>query len=785
MAMNMDAVLKIKAQVSGMAQVDKLGRSLGGIEKRADALTKGIGGLVGGFGALSGALTALAAGGALKSVMDTFGAYQADILALDRGLKNLGNNAPRSLEPLKQLASDLGEQTLFNEEDFNKGFSLLTSFGNIGVEQYGRVAMAASDVAQISGTDVQQAMMQLAKALNAPSQGVSALARSGIQFTDAQKAMIKEMEETGRIAQAQELIFKELEKQYGGASVAAAGGFAGALDTMGEKIYDVQKAFGPMIEDALKPFIATVTNGADVLGNQLLPAINNLPGPVKVFAGALVTLTGAFVGLKFAMQGIVAITSSAAWASLLAAGPWIALAAGIAAAAVALGNYRTESQKLSQSLGSAARGGGAADLARARNRIVELQQEISLAERQQQARAGGAGAGGGGSRGGQRSAAGTSLASLKAELKRLQQDVAVGSQVAGGPGTAINLEVGSVVGGGGAGDKKDKEAEKAAREAKKAAEAAEKERQRVAQIVRDRQAEAEIILLKADIQDRIATAEQNGDAMLAARLRGQERELEIQYRYAQQLAAENNLLAQQAIIGEGQVSLLVNQREIERELSQIQRQADEKRRQDEQERFDALQKHLEQQYELNSAVQNHLRLADGIANTLGDGLASAFDGLISGAENWGESLRQIAAGALQDIANQLIRIFVIEQAISAIRDVLTPFSAATPIGAGGGQVGRFGTLGPNYGIAQRANGGPVRMGTPYLIGERGPELFVPGRSGTVLPNTGGTSVTVNVDASGTSTQGDSQQANQLGRVIGAAVQAELMKQKRPGGLLAT
>lgn len=334
------------------------------------------------------------------------------------------------------------------------------------------------------------------------------------------------------------------------------------------------------------------------------------------------------------------------------------------------------------------------------------------------------------------------------------------------------------LGGGTAGGGRVGGNNKAAENAKRADDAAKKEAERVQALIRDRMAEAELMKLKSGIQDRIAAAEQDGNAMLAARLRGQEREIEIQHRYAQQLAAENDLQAQQVIIYQGKVALVANQREIERDLSQLQLEADQRR-------FSALQQLAEKQYEMNTAVQNQLELADGIADTLGQGMTSAFDGLISGAENWGESLRQIAAGALQDIANQLIRIFVIEQAISAIKTFLTPFSPSTPIGAGGGQVGRYGTLGPNYGIPQRANGGPVQMGTPYLVGERGPELFVPGRSGTVLPNIGGTTVTVNVDAKGSSVEGNNQQASQLGRALGAAVQAELVKQKRPGGLLAT
>ena len=89
-------------------------------------------------------------------------------------------------------------------------------------------------------------------------------------------------------------------------------------------------------------------------------------------------------------------------------------------------------------------------------------------------------------------------------------------------------------------------------------------------------------------------------------------------------------------------------------------------------------------------------------------------------------------------------------------------------------------------LPRKALGGPVSSGRPYLVGERGPEMFVPGAQGNIVPNNemGGTSnVTVNVDASGSSVEGDGNQAAQLGKAIGIAVQQELIKQKRPGGLL--
>ena len=75
---------------------------------------------------------------------------------------------------------------------------------------------------------------------------------------------------------------------------------------------------------------------------------------------------------------------------------------------------------------------------------------------------------------------------------------------------------------------------------------------------------------------------------------------------------------------------------------------------------------------------------------------------------------------------------------------------------------------------------------PYIVGEKGPELFVPGKTGTVVPNNamGGIgNITVNVDAGGSNVQGDAAQAKALGAAIGAAVQSEILKQKKPGGLL--
>jgi tape measure domain-containing protein len=146
---------------------------------------------------------------------------------------------------------------------------------------------------------------------------------------------------------------------------------------------------------------------------------------------------------------------------------------------------------------------------------------------------------------------------------------------------------------------------------------------------------------------------------------------------------------------------------------------------------------------------------DGIAQTIEQGITGAIMGAIDGSKSLGESL----SGILRQLAGQFIS-------------------------AGVGSFGGGGLLGALF--PKRANGGTVQGGRSYMVGERGPELFTPGRTGSIAPNSaisGNMNVVVNVDASGTEVQGNQGNADQLGRLIGQAVQAELIKQKRPGGLL--
>ena len=173
-----------------------------------------------------------------------------------------------------------------------------------------------------------------------------------------------------------------------------------------------------------------------------------------------------------------------------------------------------------------------------------------------------------------------------------------------------------------------------------------------------------------------------------------------------------------------------------------------------------------------------------VTDSLFDSLMAVAEGTKSAEQAFADFLRSIAS-MLMDAAKQMIATYIAIGVAKAFAGMGSSASSPAPdIQTGEG----FG-LGPQImvgGMRTAASGKGALMNQPYLVGEKGPELFVPKGNGTIVPNhqvSGGSNIVVNVDASGSSVEGDAQQSKALGKAIGAAVQAEIVKQKMPGGLL--
>jgi hypothetical protein len=248
------------------------------------------------------------------------------VAQVEQGLKSTGNAAGRTLGELTKMASDLQKNTLFGDEDIlqNATAQLLT-FTNIAGKEFDRTQKAALDLATRLGGDLKSASIQLGKALNDPIANLSALSRSGIQFSKEQKEVIKSLAETGQLAKAQGIILDELEKQYGGSAEAAAEA-DGGITQLKNALGDLGEELGKIITQNLQPFIKRVMS--------IVEGFQGLDGGVKRAIVALGSLAAAFGPILFFLPQI--ITQLGLLATAIAANPILAAAGVITAIGVAL-----------------------------------------------------------------------------------------------------------------------------------------------------------------------------------------------------------------------------------------------------------------------------------------------------------------------------------------------------------------------------------------------------------------------------------------------------------------
>ena len=174
-----------------------------------------------------------------------------------------------------------------------------------------------------------------------------------------------------------------------------------------------------------------------------------------------------------------------------------------------------------------------------------------------------------------------------------------------------------------------------------------------------------------------------------------------------------------------------------------------------------------------------------LSKTLGSAFSESFKGIIKGTMSVGDAFRNM----FMRIADHFLDMAAQMAAASVAKGFLGLFGSAFSFGGGNNDVFAGFNRGPAGGLTMDsfANGGRPPVGRASLVGERGPELFVPNSAGTIIPNHalgGSTNIVVNVDASGSNLEGDENEGRALGIALSAAIETELIKQKRPGGLLA-
>lgn len=165
-------------------------------------------------------------------------------------LKSTGGVAGVTGEQVADLASKYQGLTRFQDEEVQSAENMLLTFTRIGRDIFPEVTETALDMSTALGQDTKNSAIQLGKALQDPINGVTALRRVGVAFTEEQQKQIKVLVESGRGMEAQRLILAELKKEFGGSATAMTP-FEKKLDSIKDFSEDAQESLGFMVQGGL------------------------------------------------------------------------------------------------------------------------------------------------------------------------------------------------------------------------------------------------------------------------------------------------------------------------------------------------------------------------------------------------------------------------------------------------------------------------------------------------------------------------------------------------------
>jgi len=556
------------------SEIQKLEAKLRGIDGTAEKAGRSMGqNLAAG---LAAGLAAMGAGQAVRGSIEAVVASeesQRRLRSLSQGLDDYSRVQATATAAAQKFGV---AQTQANQE-FAQIYARLRPVG-LTLEEISTVYNGFNTAAKLSGAssaEASAAFLQLSQALgtgvlrgeelNSVFEQTPAVVQGIAQVMGVPIGQIRDLAKEGKISGDIVLeALKRIERDGAPKLAEAMKGPAQQFKNLQNESINLQEQLGK----ALLPTAIALTKAA----TALLQESNKLPGPIKAIGSAAAVAGIATLGLVAAAAalkaGLAALGITAAITALkgltVAAfaakiqmialnavamiNPWVALAAGIGAATYALATYRSESEKI----GGKAATGDAAGMTQARQRITAKQQEIATLERQ---------------RPGPRSSRGGDLARARVELAQLQRDVQTGQRAAAGGGStpsvpnAMGTPIGATVGGGGGGSKGD--ADSLAKKAAKAREdAAEKMRE---------QKEASDELLVSE-RNRLEIL-QESDPMQRTVIESMIKELEIQSEYEKKLKEARSVREKENLQLAQQYAIRSNTLELERELSDLTKDA--------------------------------------------------------------------------------------------------------------------------------------------------------------------------------------------------------------------
>ena len=271
------------------------------------------------LGAVGAGLAGVIGGSLVKAAYES----QKVMKQTDAIIKATGGAAGLTGDQVGKLSQKLSLQAGVDDELIQSSLNLLLTFkkvhneAGVGNDIFNRTAQAVLDMGNVFGS-TDRAAIQLGKALSDPVKGITALKKSGIDFTEQQKDQIKTLVASGKSLDAQKLILAEIESQVGGTAKATATGF----DRMKVAIGNVQENLGDLLIPAVERFSTAIIN-------DVLPVLDQF--------GEIVGEQGIGAGINFLIGSILdGITNLGAFGKVI-----IGVTTGIVALNIATGVYKT------------------------------------------------------------------------------------------------------------------------------------------------------------------------------------------------------------------------------------------------------------------------------------------------------------------------------------------------------------------------------------------------------------------------------------------------------------
>lgn len=252
-----------KAAAQAEATAKRIDRAITGLQTNIAGSLKGAAaGILAGFGLSS-------VSSALESIKQATIEGQRSINQLNAVLLATGSAAGLTTQALEELNAEVQKNSIFDDDEIRRAETALLRFRKVQGDVFKEAIRLAPDLAAALNTDLPSAAIALGRALSDPEKGMRALKEAGVFLSDAQKDVAARFSETGRAADAQRVVLNELAKSVGGAGEADNKGIYGATKRMERAWNDLLKATGRKLYADNERTVNELTRGFEYLTTEV------------------------------------------------------------------------------------------------------------------------------------------------------------------------------------------------------------------------------------------------------------------------------------------------------------------------------------------------------------------------------------------------------------------------------------------------------------------------------------------------------------------------------------